>query len=179
MRFMGRQGLGASAVLLAVGLALQTVASAQVEAPTPDAGVLTGQIARCVNGAEQPAAQVAVGIDGGNASLARTDAGGEFMLALPPGQYTVVATATDGTASRQYVPVQSGQQLDIGILDIGGSVSGCGPDADITAPVLPTLVPTLAPTPEPVATAAPTALPTPIPTPEAPADAPGDAPPEN
>ena len=105
-------------------------------------GVVTGEVARCVNGAEQPAAQVAVGVDGGSASLARTDANGQFLLALPAGQYTVIATASDGTASRQYVPVEGGQSLDIGVLDIGGGVAGCGPDSDITAPVLPTFTPT-------------------------------------
>jgi hypothetical protein len=76
---------------------------------------------------------------------------------LPPGQYTIIATATDGTASRQYVPVETGQSLDIGVLDVGGGVAGCGPDSDITAPILPTFTPV------------PTALPvvaTPIPAPQ-------------
>lgn len=177
MRFIARPRLGGvGAVALATGLALVGIASIQVDAQTSDAGMLTGQIARCVNGVEQPAPQVAVGIDGGSSALVRTDSGGQFVLALPPGQYTIVATATDGTASRQYVPVQSGEAIDIGILDIGGGVSGCGPDSTITAPVLPTLVPTVEATPVP--TAVPTVVATLIPTPEPPADPPSDAPPE-
>jgi hypothetical protein len=178
MRFMARQRLGASGVTLAVALALIGVASSQVDAQTADAGMLTGQIARCVNGAEQPAPQVSVGIEGGSSALVRTDSGGQFLLALPPGQYTVVATASDGTASRQYVPVQSGEAIDIGILDIGGGVSGCGPDSAITEPVLPTLVPTVEATPAPTVGPVPTVAPTPVPTPEPPADVPSDAPPE-
>jgi hypothetical protein len=177
MRIIARQRLSASALALAVGLAVHGVASAQGNAPQADPGMLTGEVARCVNGAEQPAAQVSIGIDGGGASLVRTDSNGVFILALPPGQYTVIATASDGTATRQYVPVETGEALDIGTLDIGGGVAGCGPDSDITAPVLPTLVatpvPTVQPTPAPLAaTAIPTALPIPSPTPapDAPAD---------
>ena len=172
MNSMARQRLSASVLALALGMALHGVATAQGTAPaSPDPGMVTGQVARCINGAETPAGQVAVGIEGGSGALARTDSNGEFFLSLPPGQYNVIATAIDGSASRQYIPVDSGQSLDIGILDIGGSVSGCGPDTDITAPVLPTLVPTLAPTPEP---AAPTAVPvaTLVPTPAPPTDAP-------
>jgi Carboxypeptidase regulatory-like domain len=176
MRIMARHRLTASAVALALGLALHGIARAQADQPA-DVGLLTGEVARCVNGAEQPAAQVSIGIEGGAASLTRTDSNGEFFLPLPPGQYTVIATASDGTASRQYVPVEVGQTLDIGILDIGGGVAGCGPDSDITAPVLPTFTPTPTPTPEaatptatPTATPAPTSTPTPDPAMDAPAD---------
>jgi len=175
MRFMTRQRVGASAAAFAVGLALHGIAAAQGNPPAAgtEAGMVTGQVDRCINGAELPAPQVVVGIEGGGA-LARTDSNGEFILALPPGQYNVVATASDGTASRLYIPVAGGQALDIGILDIGGGVAGCGPDADITAPVLPTLAPTVVATPEPtvVPTLVPTAIPTPAP--DAPADAPAD-----
>jgi len=167
MKIITTPRLCATALALALGLAVQASASAQTAAPSgDDAGLLTGQVARCVNGAELPAGQVAIGVDGGGGSLARTDSSGEFFLTLPPGQYTVIATASDGTASRQYVPVESGQALDIGILDIGGGVAGCGPDSDITAPVLPTLVPTpVATVAAPAATAVPTVVPTVIPTP--------------
>jgi hypothetical protein len=165
MSIMARQRLSASAVAVAIGLVLHGVAA--VEAQADDQGVLTGLVARCVNGAEQPAGQVAVGIEGGGGSLARTDSSGQFLLALPPGMYTVIATASDGTAARQYVPVEAGQSLDIGIIDIGGGVAGCGPDSEITAPVLPTFTATPEP-PAPTATPipVPTATPVPVPTPE-------------
>src|ERR1700738_800147 len=146
MKIMAGQRLSACAMALAVGLALHGIAIAQADQPAGDVGIVTGEVARCVNGAEQPAAQVAIGVEGGGASLVRTDSGGEFFLPLPPGQYTVIATANDGTASRQYIPVEAGQSVDIGVLDIGGGVAGCGPDSDITAPVLPTFTPTPTPT---------------------------------
>jgi Carboxypeptidase regulatory-like domain len=166
MRIMARQGLAASAVALLLGMALHGVASAQGDGSSPDAGLVTGEVARCVNGAEEPAAQVAVGVEGGSASLTRSDSNGQFFLSLPPGQYTITATASDGTASRQYVPVEAGQALDIGNLDIGGGAAGCGPDSDITAPVLPTFTSTPAPTAEPpTPTGTPTALPAATPTP--------------
>ncbi len=183
MRFMATRGLSASSFGFALALALRGVAAAQGDAPAAGLGVVTGEVAHCVNGAEQATAQVAVGVEGGGASLARTDANGEFLLALPAGQYTVVATANDGTASRQYVPVTGGQTLDIGVLDIGGGVAGCGPDEDITAPVLPTFTPTLAasaatlpltpepPTPQPTAQPVPSsATPEPDPAMQPPAD---------
>jgi hypothetical protein len=151
--------LSASIFALVVGFVLVGVAAAQ--AGTANPGLIIGEVARCVNGAEQPAPQVNVGVEGGDASLAKTDPGGQFFLALPPGQYTVVATANDGTAKRLYVPVEAGQSLDIGILDIGGSVAGCGPVSDITAPVLPTFTPTAQATAAPAApTVAPTLQPT-------------------
>ena len=174
MSIKARTGLSASMMALAIGLAAHGVARAQGDAPVSLVGVVTGMVAYCVNGAEQPAAQVAVGVEGGSASLAHTDANGEFLLALNAGQYTVIATASDGTASRPYVPVEGGQALDIGILDIGGGVAGCGPDSDITAPVLPTFTSTpAAPTPAPptpVPTAQPVPSSTPAPEPSAPDD---------
>jgi Carboxypeptidase regulatory-like domain len=159
---MTRQGLSASVVALAVGLGAFGVARAQ-DAPS-DAGLIIGEVARCVNGAEQASAGVSVGVDGGSGSLTRTDSGGQFFLSLPPGQYTVVASSADGTASRQYVPVEAGQALDIGILDLGAGIAGCGPEADVTAPVQPTVTP--APTQVPVvptATVVPTVQATPVP----------------
>jgi carboxypeptidase family protein len=164
---MTRNRLSASFIALTLGFSSFGLARAQDGLPG-DAGLIVGEVARCVNGAEQAAAQVSVGVEGGGSSLVRTDAGGQFFLSLPPGQYTITATAPDGSvsASRQYVPVEAGQALDIGILDLGGGVAGCGPDADITQPVLPTFTPTLTPVP-----VAPTAIPQPpaapaTPTPE-------------
>jgi hypothetical protein len=183
MTFKAGQGLSASVIALAVGLALLGVARAQDEGPPANAGILTGEVARCLNGAEMPAANVAVGVDGGPARLGMTNANGEFFFAVPAGQYTVIASADDGTnASRQYVPVTGGEVLDIGVLDLGGGAAGCAPDADVTAPVLPTFTATplataVPPTATPAAEALPTATPMPV---EAPADlpAPDDAPPE-
>jgi hypothetical protein len=169
MKFKDRQGLWAGVGALVIGLALHGVAWAQTDGPPPDAGIVTGEVAHCLNGAEIPTPQVSVGVEGGSASLVRTDSNGVFLLALPPGQYTIIATASDGTASRQYVPVETGQTLDIGVLDIGGGVAGCGPDSDLTAPVMPTFTMTPTPTVEPpTPTTTPTALPaaTPTPTPE-------------
>jgi hypothetical protein len=170
MTYIFAQRLIASAVALVVGVSLVGVASAQ---DTSNAGLIVGQVARCVNGAEEPAANVAVGIDGGGSSLSRSDSGGEFFLSLPPGQYTVTATGPDGSASRQYVPVEAGQSLDIGILDLGAGIAGCGPDSSITAPVLPTFTPTPAavqptptivePTVAPTVQATPELTPSPMP----------------
>ncbi len=144
----------ALAVVLALGS--MSVAAAQQSPPT-GLGVLVGEVALCTNNQETPAANVAVGVDGGQADLARTDSKGEFSINLAPGQYTVVATADDGTtASRFGVPVQSGQTLDIGILDLGAGVTGCGFDTDVPAaplasptatPTTPPLLPTITPTP--------------------------------
>jgi hypothetical protein len=168
MTHTGRTGLTAGVFALALGLNSFALARAQ-DLPA-DMGLIVGEVARCVNGAEQAAAQVSVGVEGGASSLARTDSGGQFFLPLPPGQYTITATAADGSASRQYVPVEAGQALDIGILDLGGGVAGCGPDSAITAPVLPTFTPTMTAvpvlaTPTVVATPQPTLAPA-TPTPE-------------
>ncbi len=167
MRDMARRGLIAGASALMVGLVLGGVASAQQDqpvSPSQTSGVILGMVARCVNATEQPAGQVAVGVEGGSATLARTDSSGQFSLALPPGQYTIVATAADGTASRQYVPVEAGAALDIGVLDIGIGFASCGPDADTEAPALPTFTPT--PVPDvPTPTPTPDATPTPTPMP--------------
>jgi hypothetical protein len=161
---------------IAVGLALCGVASAQQDTggggdngqpQFGNFGLVAGQVARCVNGAELPASNVAVGVDGGSSQLARTDDGGMFLITLPPGQYTVIATADDGGAMRPYVPVEVGEVLDIGILDIGGGLAGCGTTDAVTLPALPTFTPAPTPTVEPTPT--PTATPTPpppTPTPE-------------
>lgn len=177
MTHVAAQRLGASIVALAVGFGLLGIAQAEQLAQAPGAGLVTGEVARCVNGAEVAAVSIPVGVDG-QGVLTRTDANGLFSLALQPGQYTVTATAPDGsTASRQYVPVAAGQQLDIGSLDLGAGIGGCGepdlaPPAPAAAQPTPTAVaaqatPTVvAPTPTAVA-AQPTAVPTP---PAAPAD---------
>jgi hypothetical protein len=159
---------------IAVGLTLSGgVASAQQDnggggdtgGQLGNFGLLSGQVARCVNGAELPAKNVAVGVDGGSAQLARTDDNGLFLVSLPPGTYTVIATAEDGAATRPYVPVDPGEVLDIGILDIGGGLAGCGTVEAVTQPALPTFTPTAVPTVEPTPIPQPTATPVPPPTP--------------
>jgi carboxypeptidase family protein len=156
-------GLG---LAMTLALASITVAFAQ----SAGAGIVVGEVARCANSSETPAPNVTIGLDGGTSNLAKTDKNGEFTLTLAPGQYTIVATADDGTTARwQYVPVSAGVTLDIGIMDLNAGLSGCGFDAD---------VPTIAlATDTPVATATPTAVPdvptltpTPLPTLEVPAD---------
>jgi hypothetical protein len=149
---------------LMLGLASVSGASAQ---QGPATSQMVGEIARCSGSDEAPAANVAVGSDGGARNLARTDAGGQFSISLAPGQYMVVATADDGsTASRPYVPVTAGEELDIGILDLGAGPAGCGfaSSDGVSAPVVatatvtpttPPLLPTITPTPLPTATAAP------------------------
>ena len=168
MRQTRPRGLTAGASALALGLLFAGVATAQdvPAAPSQSSGLIIGMVARCVTGVEQPAVGVAVGLDGGAGNLVRTDSGGQFALALPPGQYTVVATADDGTAIRPYVAVEAGAALDIGVLDIGGGFSGCGPEADSEPSPAPTVAPTAIPDVA-TATPVPTALPSPTPTPPA------------
>src|ERR1700722_12849162 len=123
--------LAASVVAFALGVGSFGVVHAQ-DAPTASYGTLTGEIARCANGAEAPAVMVNVGVSGVNPALAKTDPNGNFSLALQPGQYTITAQADDGTtASRPGVPVQAGQTLDIGVLDLGVGIFGCGNDAGL------------------------------------------------
>jgi hypothetical protein len=182
MKHLAGQSLTAGAVALALALSLIGTAIAQQAQGVPPAdqppGLIEGDVVRCVNGAQQPAVGASVGVEGGSMS-GRTDGDGHFFLSLPPGQFNVVAATADGSASR-YVPVDSGQLLDIGILEIGGGMAGCGPDTDIVAPVLPTFTPTATAVPAPpTATPAPTPQPTATPIPEPPAEpepspAPGD-----
>ena len=164
---------GALAAVIA-GLAFGGVVSAQdtgqggTDQSIANFGLIEGQVERCINGVETPAKNVFIGIDGGSTQLARSDDNGLFLLSLPPGQYTVIATAEDGAATRPYVPVEVGEALDIGILDIGGGLAGCG-TAEALQPALPTFTPTAVPTVEPTATPPPTPAPTATPVP-APAD---------
>jgi hypothetical protein len=155
---------GGLILALATGLwlALGTVAQAQDDAPPPPTGIVIGEVDRCVNNNETPAAGVSVGIAEGSASLVMTDAQGQFIMRLVEGQYTVVASAADGTSAMRYsVVVTSGDALDIGSLDLGMGIGGCGDDAVVVVAPQATATPiaTLAPTPVP-----PTATPVPPPT---------------
>ena len=169
MSHLAARRVSAVAAAVSVTLASIGIAYAQQEAPTASIGIVMGEVDRCVNGIESPAAEVAVGIDGGSASLARSDSNGQFVFGLPPGEYTVVVTAIDGTTgNRQYVPVEAGQALDIGIIDLGGGV-GCGGNVDLgmPAPAQEPAQATATPVPE---TPALLPAPTPTPVPPVPAD---------
>jgi hypothetical protein len=158
MNFKLSRRLGGAMVALSLGLTSFGVAHAQ----QGGTGVVLGEVDRCVNGTETPAPGVSVGIAGGNLKIVSTDGAGDFVLPLPPGEYTVQATTDDGTSgSRPYVPVEANSSLDIGVLELAG---GCG---DIGAPA-PAPAPAPAqPTVAPTATAEP-ATPTPVPTPPPP-----------
>lgn len=178
--FIGIPGRAALSAL-ALGLALFSVARAQDSGGISQGGLVEGAVARCINGVETPAPNVDVGIEGGSSKLARTGDDGGFFLSLPPGTYTITATAPDGFASRPYVPVEAGSgfPIDIGILDIGGGVAGCGLPDQVTAPALPTFTPTAVATAVPP-TATPVPPPptaTPVPAPATDGAAPADAPP--
>jgi hypothetical protein len=140
------------------GLAWASVAEAQAQSPPAGLGEVTGQVARCAGSLEVPAPDASVGVQDGQADMARSDSTGTFSMALPPGEYTIVASAADGTtALRANVPVSADQTLDIGILDLGASLIGCGGDSSgvqaptgaiatpTAAPLLPTITPTSTP----------------------------------
>jgi hypothetical protein len=173
--------LGGVAVALGLGMTLIGVVYAQ----DVSGGVILGQVTRCTNGTETPAAGVSVSVQGASAS-AQTDSSGQFVLQVPEGQYTVVATASDGaTTNLQNVPISGGLALDIGAMALNADAGGCGdastapPQAQATAATAATPAATSAPTaPAPTATAVPptpppptaTTVPTPVPTDQPPAD---------
>jgi hypothetical protein len=138
-------------------VAWASVAEAQAQSPPAGLGEVTGQVARCAGSLEVPAPDANVGVQDGQTDMARSDPAGSFAMALPPGEYTIVASAADGTtALRENVPVSADQTLDIGILDLGASLMGCGGDssgvqgqsAPVTtpSPTPPPLLPTITPT---------------------------------
>jgi hypothetical protein len=81
-------------------------ASAQEEplVPSQTTGLIVGMVARCVTGVEQPAVGASVGVEGGSATLTRTDTSGQFILALPPGQYTIAHSDAHTDARRSRLP---------------------------------------------------------------------------
>jgi hypothetical protein len=166
-------GYRLSGIVVAVGLGLASLGVAYAQQggqPGGGAGVLLGEVDKCVNGNETPTSGVSIGVAGSTSVLAKSDATGQFSLTLAPGQYTIQATADDGaTALRPAVPVQGGASLDIGVLELAG---GClNNDAGAPAPAQATAQPTAAATataepatPTPAATAVPpTATPMPAP----------------
>jgi len=131
----GRAALSA----LALGLALFSVARAQDEG-FGQQGLIEGAVARLRERRRDAREQRRRGRRGaarrGSPALATTAASSSRC---PRARTTVTATAPDGFASRPYVPVETGQTLDIGILDIGGGrrwLRAC--PEDVTAPALPT-----------------------------------------
>lgn len=183
MRRLNNRFLGVSVVALVVSLNSVGVATAQQQpAPQPpgggqqNVGMLTGTVARCVNGAEVPAEGVVVSVDAASGALAHTNASGDFLLGLPPGTYTVIATASDASASRPYVPVESGTILDIGTLDLGAGPAGCGSDSAAPAQPAPPATATAAPAaPSPAPTTPPPPTSTPASADTTSAPAPADA----
>jgi hypothetical protein len=158
--------LGGAAVALSLGLMFSGVAYAQGDIPL-NGGIVLGEVDNCNNGTETPAAGVSVGVAEGSTSLVKTDSGGQFVLNLAAGTWTVIATADDGrSAMRPYVPVEGGIVIDIGNLDLGMGAGPCGGDMGLNIPV-PAAAPATA-TPVP-----PTLEPTPVP----PTDTPVPAPP--
>jgi hypothetical protein len=176
---------------VALSLALASIGVAHAQ-QGGGAGVLLGEVDKCVNGNETPTAGVSIGVAGANGALAKSDANGQFALTLAPGQYTIQATSDDGTtALRPYVPVEAGGQLDIGVLELAGGclkndIGGAAP-APAPAQAQPTAQPTVAPTAAPVPATAtpvpavvqPTATAVPAPDEQAPTDdqSPPDQPP--
>ena len=167
MRMKRGYRLGGAAIAMSLGLALYGVAYAQQDVPL-NGGIVLGEVDNCNNGTETPAVGVSVGIAEGSSVLAKTDTGGQFVLSLAAGTYTVIATADDGsTAMRAYVPVEGGIAIDIGTLDLGLGAGTCGGDTGVNIPIPATPVPTLEPTPVPptdTPVPAPTATPQPEPT---------------
>jgi hypothetical protein len=162
MTISGRHRLGGLLVALSLGLGSVGSVQAQQGPPSGGPGFVMGEVDKCVNGNETPVSGVTVGIAGGDATMAKTDQMGDFVLALSPGQYTVQATADDGTsASRPYVPVDANGSLDIGVLELAGGCAGNDIQAMITQ--APTVPPTAQPTAAATATPAPPS-PTPAPT---------------
>jgi hypothetical protein len=158
------RGLAASAVALLLGLSLSGSALAQQAPDAPPPGLIEGQVVVCINGNDIPAANATITVEGGTA-VNRPDKDGYFYVAVPAGQWTVIATTNEGTV-RRLVPVQGGEILDIGLLEIGGGLLGCGVDS--SALLQPTPGPTataVPPTPVPPTPVPPTAVPTVAPTP--------------
>src|SRR5690242_20566256 len=100
MNLKSGRAFGTSAAALAMVFAL----TGTVQAQDASAGFVVGTVARCSNGDETPAVGVSVGVAGGSDHLATTAQDGAFFLALSAGQYTIVATTSEGaTAVRPYV----------------------------------------------------------------------------
>ncbi len=87
-------------------------------------GVVQGTVTDCTDGPELFVYNAAVSAEG-NDLVVKSGIDGNFVLPLPPGNYTIVARNYNGTAVRRYVPVDANETIDIGTLDIGGGITGC------------------------------------------------------
>ena len=148
--------------LCTVALVAATSGSVAAQGVPPDAGIVVGIVANCVNDVEQPVQGATVNAVGSSLS-AVTDQNGQFALGLAPGTYTINVASAAGNGSRPNVPVDGGALLDVGTTDVGAAaITGCGPeDTPVPQTAAPTVTPTAAPTVAPTATAVP---PTPVPT---------------
>ncbi len=86
-------------------------------------GVVEGIVTDCTNGPEQFVYNATVMAEGNEVQV-KSDLNGQFALPLFAGIYTITATDPNGSATRHYVPVDAGQTIDIGILDISTGM-GC------------------------------------------------------
>jgi hypothetical protein len=99
----------------------QTVASSAMF------GAVRGEVATCQNSAEQPAAGVTVQAEGTSATTLTNEDGDFSLTQVPaPAVYTIAASSGDSTTDRQHVPVAPGETIDIGMLQFGAGIYGCG-----------------------------------------------------
>jgi Carboxypeptidase regulatory-like domain len=149
--------------LCAVALAAASAAGVAAQGVPPDAGIVVGLVANCVNNVEQPIQGASVNATGSSLDVI-TDQNGQFALGLPAGTYTINVSSSAGNGSRPSVPVDAGELLDVGTIDVGpAAVTGCGPEEAVQTPaatVAPTAATalTLGPTEAPAATAVPATL---------------------
>jgi hypothetical protein len=159
-------GLGLRVGVCCLALGAMSISTALAQSSPGANGVIVGLVAKCVNNVEQPLQGASVSVESGFAII--TDSNGQFAFALAPGNYNISVTSSDGNGSRPNVPVAAGELLDVGTIDVGpAAMTGCGPDAEPTAPpptatpVPPTLVPTDTPVPPSPTPLPPTATPQP------------------
>src|SRR5579884_406265 len=125
------RGMLSVALLGTALLAGTSGAQAQSSGSPALVGTITGTVVRCVNAAEQPLPGVRISESTGLASTV-ADPHGQFLLSLPPGQYTLLVG--DSAATAYAVAVAANQDTPIGTLGVGGNVAGCG---GLVAPVVP------------------------------------------
>jgi hypothetical protein len=128
-------------VLLTAGvaglLALALFAPAAFAQEAPATGTLTGVVTWGTDA--NPAAFAMVRVEGTDFT-ARTDAGGRFVITgVPVGQTFTIDAYSDPmspVASWYNVPVEAGQTVDIGMLNLGGNPQPAVPPPDVVTPNL-------------------------------------------
>jgi hypothetical protein len=105
----------------------ETGAASVASEPVSGTATVVGEVASCRSGAEASAPGIAVQAVGTSVA-AQTDDQGTFSLTgVPaPGVYTIMASGSGATSDRSYVPVAPGQTIDVGTLDLGAGIYGCG-----------------------------------------------------